>query len=125
MPLTNAGRDLIATAVVGGAFTPFDNANAYIGVGDGSGAFAKTQTDLQGTNKFRQSQDAGFPTQATNTLSYRATYSTAEANFTWNEWGVFNASTAGTMFQRKVESLGTKPNTQTWQFSVDLTITNP
>lgn len=125
MALTNAGRNLIATALQGGVFTPFDSGNAYLGVGDGNTAFGAAQTDLQGTNKKRNAMQATYPLLATNVITYRALYSTSEANFAWEEWGVFNAAAAGTMLNRKVESLGTKANTQSWQFTVDITVNNP
>lgn len=122
MALTNAGRDLIATAVVGAAYTAFNNANSYIGVGDSTTVFSATHTDLQAaTNKFRKAMDATYPSQAANVLTFRATFATSDANYAWQEWGVFNGSTGGTMLSRKVESLGTKPSTQSWQFTVTLT----
>lgn len=124
MPLTNAYRDLLASLSVGAGGTAFNNANAYIGVGDSTTAHAYTQTDLQAaTNKLRKAMDATYPQLATNVMTFRATFSTAEANFAWQEWGVFNASTGGTMMQRKVESLGTKTSSQSWQFTVTLTLT--
>ena len=123
MPLTDAGALAIAKLLMGDAQTIFNNANARIGVGDSTSAFAKSQTDLQAsTNKFRKGMDATFPTRATATITYRATYATSEAVFAWQEWGVFNAASAGDMLNRKVESLGTKPNTQSWQFTVDLAV---
>lgn len=124
MGLTNAGRDVISAQIIGEATTDFNNANAYIGVGDSSTAFAATQTDLQAaTNKFRKGQDTGYPTRAANVLTFRASYATGEANFAWNEWAVFNASTSGTMLNRKVEALGTKTSSDVWQLTVTLTIT--
>lgn len=125
MALTNAGRDHIAQTLIGEAVTAFNNANARIGVGNSTTAFAKTQTDLIGASNFRQTMDATFPSRSTNILTFRATYGTTEANFAWEEWGVFNAGSGGTMLNRKVESLGTKPSTQTWQFTVDITVNNP
>ena len=123
MAMTTVGRDYIAQALVGEAFTAFNNANARIGVGDSSTAFAAGQTDLQATaNKLRKAVDATYPQRATNVLTFRATFGTAEANFAWNEWGVFNAAAAGQMLNRKVEALGTKTSAQTWQLTVDLTL---
>lgn len=123
MPLTNAGRDFMTAATTTAAATPFNATNSHIGVGDSTAVFAATQTDLQAaTNKFRKVMDASYPTTAGNVLTFRATFGTADANFAWQEWGVFNAATGGTMLNRKVESLGTKPNTQSWQFTVTLTI---
>ena len=124
MGLTNAGRDLIAADIIGEAITEFDNANAHIGVGDSATAFAAAQTDLQaGVNKFRQAMDATYPQRAGNVLTFRSTFGTGDANFAWEEWAVFNAAAAGTMLNRKVEALGTKANTQSWQFTVTLTVT--
>lgn len=124
MALTNAGRDLIATALVGEAFTAFNAANSYIGVGDSSTAFAATQADLvASTNKLRKAMESAYPTRATNVLTFRSLFGTAEANYAWNEWGVFNAAASGTLLNRKVESLGTKTSAQSWQFTVTLTVT--
>lgn len=123
MGMTNAFRDFIAAGVIGETVTEFDNANAHIGVGDSSTAFAATQTDLQAsTNKLRKGMDAGYPQRSGNVLTFRATFGTSEANFAWQEWGVFNASSGGTMMNRKVESLGTKTSAQSWQFTVQNTI---
>lgn len=123
MALTNAARDLIAQALIGEAFTSFANANARIGVGDSSAAFAASQTDLQAsTNKLRKAMEAAYPTRAGNALTFRSIFGTSEANFAWNEWGVFNAASAGTMLNRLVASLGTKTSAQSWQFTVTVTV---
>lgn len=123
-PLTNAGRDVIAAMLIGESTTDFTNANAHIGVGDSTTAFGVTQTDLQAaTNKLRKAMDATYPTRSGNVLTFRSTFTTAEANFAWQEWAVFNAATAGTMLNRKVEALGTKASTQSWQITVTDTVT--
>jgi len=69
--------------------------------------------------------EATFPSRSVNVITARASFGLTEANFTWEEWGYFNAVAAGTMFSRKVESLGTKPPTQTWVLTATLTINNP
>lgn len=132
MGLTNAARDLIATGVVTGTISPaFNNANSAIGVGTSATAYANTQTNLIGgaAAAFRKAMDATYPQQATNVLTFRSTFALGDANFAWNEWGVFNAigtgdpPTGGTMLNRKAETLGTKAGTQSWQFTVVLTLT--
>jgi hypothetical protein len=126
VPLTDAGRNLIAAALHGTAFTTFANANAHIGVGDSTTAFDKAHTDLQAaTNKLRKAMDATYPTLATNVLVFRSTFATGDANWAWAEWGVFNASSTGTMLCRKVEALGTKTSAQSWQLTVTITVNNP
>jgi hypothetical protein len=123
MSLSNAGRDFMAGAIVGSETTLFTTANAQIGVGDSTTAFAATQTDLQAaTNKLRKAMDSGYPTRSANVLTFKSTFGSSEANFAWNEWSVFNAASAGTMLNRKVESLGTKASGSTWVLTVTITV---
>lgn len=124
MPLTNAGRDFIAEAIIDDT-TPdyFTNTNARIGVGDSATAFAAAQTDLQAAvNKIRKGMEATYPLRAGNVLTFRSIYTTLEGNFDWNEWGLFNAAAAGVMLNRKVEFLGTKTAAAVWQLTVELTV---
>lgn len=118
-------RLIDATPTVG----VFDNSNAYLGVGDSSTAAAATQTDLQAaTNKHREAMDASFPThtdgtdEAAASVVFKSTFETGDANFTWNEWGLFNASTSGRMLSRRVFSGGTKTSSDTWTLTVTYTI---
>lgn len=123
MGMTNAYRDHLAQVTIGEAVTAFDNANATIGSGDSTTAFAATQTDLQAaTNKLRKAMDATYPQRSANVLTFRSTFLTTEANWAWQEWGVFNAAAAGTMMQRKVENLGTKTSAQSWQLTATITV---
>ncbi|MFA5444718.1 MAG: hypothetical protein WC262_07065 [Bacteroidales bacterium] len=123
MPLTNAGRNFMAAAICNdGPPTFYDDSNAYLGVGDSDTVFAADQTDLQAAvNKTRAGMDSGFPSVADNVISMQATFGSSDANHAWLEWGVFNASSAGTMLSREVENLGTK-TTGTWVLEVDLTV---
>lgn len=122
MALTNAYRDYLA-GLTTGTGTAFTNATSYIGVGDSSTAFVATQTDLvAATNKLRKAMDATYPQVAANVMTFRSTFGTSDANYAWNEWAVFNASSSGTMLNRKVESLGTKTSAQSWQFTVTITL---
>lgn len=124
MPLTTAFRDHNTGLIIGEALTPFNNANSAIGVGDSTVVFDAGHTDLQAaTNKLRKAVDSGYPTRSANVLTFRATFGTAEANFSWDEWAVFNGLTGGVMMNRKVEPLGVKPNTQAWQITTTITIT--
>jgi len=123
MGLTNVGRNFIAQALINDSSpTFFTNANARIGVGDNNTAFAVGQTDLvAATNKFRKAMEATFPTRTDNALNFKSSFGTAEANFQWREWAVFNAGSSGVMLNRKVEDLGTKIN-GTWVLTVTLTV---
>lgn len=120
--MVNAGLQLMEDLLIGAGGTVFSNANAYIGVGDSSTAEAAGQTDLQAaTNKLRKAMSASYPSRASQTVTWRSVFGTSDANYAWNEFAVFNASTAGTMLNRKVSAQGTKTSGQTW--TVDLAIT--
>jgi hypothetical protein len=122
------------TATAGQALTFFNNTQAAIGVGDSSTAAAATQTNLQGTtnvtDRIRVAMDATYPQHTDATTSgaaniiFKSTFSTSQANFAWQEWGVFNSATdaTGRMLQRKVESLGTKTAASTWALSITLSL---
>ena len=121
MALTDAGAILLAQMARGASVTALNAANAYIGVGSGNTAFSAAQTDLVGASKTRKAQDSGYPSGSSNVLTYQSTFGTSDANYAWEEWGLFNASSGGTMLGRKVDSLGTKTNTQSWTFQVTAT----
>lgn len=123
------------TATAGQALTYFNNAQAAIGVGDSTTAVSDTQTNLQGavnvTNRIRKAMDATYPlhtdgaTTAAKSIVYRSTFATTDANFAWNEWGVFNSATdaTGRMLQRVASAgLGTKTSAATWVLTVTLTL---
>jgi hypothetical protein len=129
--LTYGGASALWDLLIGaGTVTAFDNANAYLGVGDSSTAAAATQTDLQAsTNKHREAMDATYPLHTDGTgsssnasIAYKSTYETGDANFTWSEWALFNASTSGRMLNRKVFTGGTKTSSDTWSLTVTITL---
>ena len=118
------GINYMWTALCGGAFTPFDNSNAHLGVGDGTDAEDYSQTGLLGTNKFYKGMDTGYPTYGSDRkATFRSTFGDTEANFAWNEWTVANGSDDSAInLNRKVESLGTKSSGSTWILTVELSI---
>lgn len=120
MALTTAGINFLSQAAIGQG-TVFNEANARLGVGNGTTAFAAAQTDLQGANKLRKAMDTGYPTIAPPVVTFKATFEQSEANFAWAEWGIFNAATGGVMLNRVVESNGTKQSNQTWILEVAIT----
>ena len=116
MALVNLARDMAADGIIGGStYTKFNNANTYLGVGDSSTAFSAAHTDLQAaTNKLRVAMEATYPQRSSNVVTYKSSFSTAQANWAWQEVGVFNAAAAGQMMSRAVSSLGTKTSASTW-----------
>lgn len=123
MAITNAGAILAAQCLMNDSATFLNSSNAHLGVGDSSTAFSAAHTDLQAaTNKLRKAMEASYPTRSSGAITLRSLFGTSEANWAWQEWGVFNASSSGVMFSRKVESLGTKTNTQSWQLTATVTV---
>lgn len=123
------GSSALWQRLIGTAVTAFDNTNANLGVGNGTTSEASTQTDLQGASKFRKAMEVSYPQHtdstslvAAQTIIYKSSYSTVQANFAWNEWALFNDPTTGRMLNRKVATFGTKTSADTWTLTVSLTV---
>lgn len=122
MALVNLARDMAADAIIGGSsYTKFNNANAHLGVGNSSTAFSASHTDLQGASKTRKAMDATYPSRSANVVTYRSTFGTGDANYAWEEVGVFNASSGSQMMSRHVSSLGTKTSAASWVLTLTQT----
>lgn len=120
--LTTAGKTLIAARLVGTSLAAIDATNGYIGVGDSSTAFAVGQTDLvAASNKFRKILNAA-PGLSGADMTFVAVFGSSEANFAWNEMGIFNHASTGIMLCRKVISQGTKASGQVWTYTVVVTV---
>lgn len=115
------------TATAAQALTYFSNAQARLGTGTSSTAEAATQTDLQ-AGGVRVAMSATFPAHTDATTSgaascqWKSSFDTSTANQAWNEVALFNASSGGRMLNRKVVSLGTKTNADTWNLSLTITL---
>jgi len=119
--LLNAGIDEMWDLIVGDSANHFNNANAQIGVGDSNTAANATQTDLQAaTNKTYKGMETGYPTSTSQKATFKSSFGASDANYTWNEWVVKQAS-SGKCLNRKVDSLGTK-SSGTWTLEVSITL---
>lgn len=100
----------------------FDNANARIGIGDSATAEAAAQTDLQAVaNKTYKGMNATFPSRAGQTATFQSDFTSAEANYHWQEWVIDNGAASGKTLNRKVADLGTKA-AGTYTFSGAVTL---
>ena len=106
-----------AACGVGG--TAFSEANARIGVGDGTTPADSNQNGLQGENKAYAQMDAGYPKVSGNTVTFRATFGPEQAAFAWQEFVVDNSVNA---LNRKVENHGVKASQDTWAIVCSITI---
>lgn len=104
--------------------TAFSNANAYLGVGDSNAAPAVGQTDLQAAvNKLRVAMNVGYPNAPVNGLEqWQSDFTGGQANFSWQEFAVFNAAAAGVMMDRAISNQGTKTAGQTWRLTFSFTL---
>jgi hypothetical protein len=112
----NEGINEIFTLICGTGATKFDNANAYIGVGNSNVAADPSQTDLQGASKTYKSMDASYPTYGSSQKgTFRSTFGTGDANHAWEEITVANGSSGSAKnMNRKVQAMGTKISDYTW-----------
>ena len=130
MTLTSVGKAMIAHTLTGDVTTylPLSTANACLGVGDGTAVFAASQTNLQaaGANHLRKNVNTAPTFSGTDlaTITFVAEFTTAEANFAWQEDGIFNNVTnaAGQMLTRNVGYLITKTSSVSVIFTKTLTI---
>lgn len=129
--LMNAGIQRMLDKLIGAAGQVMDNTHARVGAGNSTTAAAATQTDLQAsagsTNRYFMTMDATFPSRASQTLTFKSTFASADGNFAWQEWGIDAGTAAGNtvtapLLNRKVESMGTKSTGQTWVATVTITI---
>lgn len=117
--LLNGGIEELLDLLTASGGTAFTNSTARIGVGDGTTAENPTQTGLVGPNTEFKGMDTGYPSRVDQTVSFRATFSGAEANFDWNELSVDNGIVT---LNRKVSNQGTKASGQTWSVTLEITI---
>lgn len=119
--MVDVGINALLLLLVGGGGTAFNNANAFLGVGSSTTVWNTTQTALI-TQLARSGMVTSYPTTGTKKQTFKSDFAGSTGDGAWQEWGIFNASTAGTMLSRKVESLGTKSG-GTWTLTVDFSLT--
>jgi len=120
----NVGLAAVWNLVTAQGGTAFSNANARLGVGDSNAAPAVGQTDLQAaSNKLRKAMNATYPVAPVNGLEqWQSDFTSAEANFSWQEFAIFDAAAAGTMMNRSISNQGTKTAGQTWRLTYSFTL---
>lgn len=121
--VTTIGCNNLADVMSGLGGVPLSAANSFIGVGDNNAAFNVAQTDLQSPlNKIRKPMMSGFPSRSAQTLTYRSNFTTAEANYSWEEWGIFWNLVGASMVSRRVQSIGTKTSSDNWTLTGSLSL---
>ena len=128
--LLNVGiRDLLDLLCAIGSVTNY-GPGSYIGVGTSTTAATASQTGLQAGTSARdyQAMESTFPSRATQTMTWKSVWGSAEGNFAWEEWSIRSASSGtggedtGVALNRKVASLGTKASGSEWTLTVTITV---
>lgn len=114
--VVNAGIALIADLLDSGETV---NQPSHIACGTSSTAVSATQTALIGTELDRNS---ATPSNTATTFVMSATFAAGEGTGTWEEAGVFNAASTGTMLCRFLTGTVTKGAsdsiTVTWTLTI-------
>lgn len=121
----NEGLTALLNLLVGSnpAETSFSGGNAYLGVGDSGASAAASQTGLLAvTNKVYVAVDAGYPTVSGQTVTWQATFGSADANWEWLEETVASGSSnAADNLNRATTDKGTKVVGETWTLQLQIT----
>lgn len=132
--LVTAGLTRLMSLLNGAGGQAATNTATRMGTGNGAGSAAVGDTDLSAAagaaNRWFQIMDATFPSVATNVMTVKATWASADGNYAWNEWGIdigtptvtSSATVNATLLNHKTSAaLGTK-TTGSWALTVTITI---
>ncbi len=125
MPLLRTGRDRIAGLIAGTETCHWGTSGAAIFVAATTVAHSAAST-WPFTGAIGATQESGYPSVSGNILQYRSIYSTAQANFAWDNWGINTATASGSgvlLNHASTQALGTKTSAQSWQITTCVTVT--
>ena len=121
--LVNEGINELWTILCSAGGDKFDNTNTNLIVGTGTGAEDPTDTEATFTNGVKKGMEASYPTFGTDQkATWKSSYGSGDANQAWEEFGVLNAAASGDLLNRKTSSQGTKTAGQTWELTLEITL---
>ena len=128
MPLIRGARDRIAGLIVGAETCHWGDAKATIWVATSTAAHSAVSTWFGSATSptFTATMESGFPARSANILQFQGVFSTAQANFQWEQWGINTATASGGGQLLNIaaqQDLGTKTSAQSWQLTACVTIT--
>jgi hypothetical protein len=134
--LTTAGLTRLMSLLNGAGGQAMTNTATRLGTGNGVGTAAVGDTDMSASagsaNRWFQIMDATFPSVATNVLTAKSTFASADGNYVWNEWGLdigtptvsSSAVVSAVLANHKTSAaLGTKASGSSWALTATITIT--
>lgn len=129
MPLLRTGRDQLAGLATGASCARYDSTGAIIFVASATSAHDSATTWIWPSgNACASTMESGYPIRAGNIVQHRGLYSTAQANFQWESWGIHNATASNgssgyLLNHAPAQALGTKTSAQSWQITTSITFT--
>lgn len=144
--LTYVGLAFILGVLTGVTTTTASHPTTYaylpVGIGDGNGSVPTavvTDSALTASaNRFFNPVDNGYPTvgaagSTAGIFTVQSTFTSASANYAWNEWALFGSTstftvgqstqpTNSTMINHKGVSLGTKVSGNVWTLQASITL---
>ncbi len=123
--LANEGIEELFKLLATTGAVQYDNTNAYLIVGTGTGAATASDTQATFTSGVTKGMMATYPqvsAAASHKCTWKASFGSGDANQAWEEFGLLNAATGGKLLNRKVSSQGTKTSGQTWELTLEITL---
>lgn len=119
----NEGIEEALNLIIGDAgATPFDNANAYLGVGTSDTAAGATDTGLLAGPVY-VAMDLTYPQVSGTSVVFRSTFDGTTANQSWQEFTVANGvDDDATNLNRKVSDQSAKVSGQIWVLTLTITM---
>jgi len=119
----NEGLQLVGDLMIGESGTPYNNTNAYIGVGESTTAAAATDTGLLGSTLTYKGMESGYPSRTDQTITFRSEFGANDANYSWQEFSLSNSdSNSGVNINRKTSNQGLKVIEQIWTLNLTITL---
>lgn len=117
--ITTAGKEALASLLNAAAATATTNTFKYMEIGTGTGAESAADTAL-GTAVSRHTGTVSYVSNAI--VQVKATFATGSGTGAITEYGLFNSSSAGTMFCRDVETAINKGASDTLTATLQITL---
>ena len=125
MPIVRQGRDKIAGLITGSDAKVYGSTGAVLWLASSTEAHDPASSWL-GSTPVASTMEATYALRAANVLQFRGIYSTAMANFQWEQWGIADATASGgaILLNKAVQqALGTKTCAAIWTITTCMTIT--
>jgi len=117
--ITTNGKEALASLLYSGTVTATTNTFKYMAIGTGAGAESAAGTTL-GTEAARHTGTVSYVSGAIYQVS--ATFATGIGTGAIVEYGLFNSSSAGTMFSRDLENVINKGASDTLTATLQITL---